>query len=115
VFRLAVVRVQPNDTIGTVDDLYVQLDIPTGLPPNPMLVVDLPINTADGLNLFTTDLAAAHLLSFGMEWYDRECRPFEGASYAIVGVEFFESETATASGITVLPAEPTECFCPDEP
>ena len=114
VFRMAVLRLRNGQALEMYDNIYVQLDIPGGLPADPMLVVDLPINGASGLNLFTADLASAQLLAFGMEWYDVECRPTEGRRYSILGVEFFESETTAAVGITVLPAEPTECFCPGE-
>lgn len=114
VFRLAVIRLRRGATLQSFDNIYVQLVVPPGLPEDPLLVVDLPINTPAGLNPFTADLERAQLLAFGMEWYDDECRAPEGSSYSILGVEFFDSATAAAAGITVLPAEPEECFCPNE-
>lgn len=112
VFRFAVVRLRAGEVVETVDDIWLRLEVPAGQPPNSMLVVDLPINQADGLNLFTGDLAAGQLLGFGITWYDGECRAAEGRAYSILGVEFFDAETAERSGVTVLREEPLECFCP---
>jgi hypothetical protein len=115
VFRMAVVRLVNGGSVETHDNIYVRLDIPGGLPEDPMIVVDLPINRTSGLNLFTADLDSEQLLSFGVEWYDWTCRGDEGESWCMLGVEFFESATTDASGITVLAAEPTECDCPPAP
>jgi hypothetical protein len=112
VFRMAVVRLVNGAAAEKFDNIYVQLDVPGGLPDFPTLVVDLAINRSGGLNLFTADLDSAQMLAFGMEWYDDVCRMLEGESWHILGVEFFESETTATTGITVLPAEPTACQCP---
>lgn len=115
VFRLGTVRFQNEQSIEVKDNVYIELDLPAGLPDSPMIVVDLPINTADGLNLFATDLAAGQWLAFGMEWYDGECRRDEGQAWTLIGVEFYEAATATLDGATVLAGEPTDCFCPETP
>jgi hypothetical protein len=111
VFRMAVARLVDGGSIDVQDNIYVRIDIPDGLPYNPMLVVDLPINTSDGLNLFTADLATKDLLGFGMQWYDNECRVDEGEDWCVLGVDFFESETTAIDGITILP-DPNDCYCP---
>ena len=79
---------------------WIRIDVPliNGGPPAGdngvadgfLLVVDLPINTAAGLDL-GSDLAAADMLAFelGAYWND-------GGAYQILGVEFSESRPGTA-------------------
>jgi hypothetical protein len=117
VFRLAVVRRQAGAPSEQVDNIYLTLPPPDIAALNgdgqEFLVADLPINTPAGLNIFT-DLAPAQLLSFGLEWYDVECRPEEAGAYKIYAIEFFESAVGTdvLSGVTVSLEEPVDCLCP---
>jgi len=115
-FRLAVVRWQPGGSAEYVDNLYLTLAQPVTLlggHGSVLLVVDIPINTPQGLNVFG-DLQPAQFLAFGMEHYGRECLPDRISPYAILGVEFFESGVGEdeADGAVFSTDEPVECGCP---
>ena len=77
------------------------------------LVVDLPINTPDGLGL-AGDLEAGQMIAFGLAWRDIECA-WQGEDYRILGVEFFESETAALSGATIEEVGEQNCWCGHPP
>lgn len=112
-FRMAAVRVKDAETPTMVDNIYVLLQIPPAIVPDAMMVVDLPINTPGGLNLYTADLGPKQLLAFGMEWVDYQCRDVEAESYQLLGVEFFESTSATMTGIEFYTGDPNDCICPN--
>jgi hypothetical protein len=123
VFRLVPLRWQAGQEIAFygVEELFLLLDVPVALStaktstmqaPNGgiLLVVDLPLNTVDGLNL-PDDLAAGEMLAFGLEWADPECT-YGGECYSMLGVEFFESAAGDTalSGVTVSATYPG-CYC----
>lgn len=109
-FRIAFARMRngaPAETYGP--EQFLLLDV----PPNDgqvFLVVDVPINSAGGLNL-PNDLAAGQMLGVGMEWSDGECVQF-GRDYRLFGVEFFETTPGSEvlSGATISATQP-ECIC----
>ncbi len=112
VFRLDARRLRAGSPIETYGDArWIRVDSPgngvvvadafgaTGNGFEDMfLVVDLPINSAAGLD-FPDDLTASEFLAFELST-DR----FDGRSYQLLGVEFFESDpgTASTSGATVF-------------
>jgi hypothetical protein len=121
VFRLATIRLRNGSPIEELGELFLQVELPIGdgagdgeEPPDDIfIVVDLPINTEDGLNLTSgdDDLAPAQFLSFGMEWGVLDnC---DGALYSILGVEFFESPVGEAAlfGARVSEGCPGDCDC----
>jgi hypothetical protein len=77
------------------------------------MVIDLPLNTADGMNL-PNDLAAGQLLGVGMQWDEDSSGPCSilGRDYRLMGVEFFESLPGgtSPSGATISIVEP-DCAC----
>jgi len=111
-FRLSFVRLASGQPVAVYGgERYILLDI----PPNDgqvFLTVDLPLNSAAGLDL-PPDLAAGQMLGVGMEWSDPECTIF-GRDYRIFGVEFFEAAAGTSelSGASVSTVQP-ECICGD--
>jgi hypothetical protein len=68
------------------------------------LVIDLPINTPDGLNA-TDDLEAGHFLAFELNTVSHD-----NGLYELLGVEAFESETTTTAEAVVGAA--FELGCP---
>jgi hypothetical protein len=119
VFRLAVVRRQAGAAADYVDNIYMTLVLPEGQlngDGNLLLVVDVPINTPEGLNLFG-DLEPAQVLAFGMERYGRECLSEKASPYSILGVEFFESAPGEAgvAGAVFSSDVPAQCRCPEQP
>ncbi len=66
--------------------------------PGIFLVVDLPVNTAAGLD-FPNDLEVADFLAFELNTYR-----MDGQMYHLLGVEFFESDVgaATTTGATIF-------------
>jgi len=112
-FNLAAVRLrdgQPVEQYG--DEMWLVLD-PRDNDDPMFLVVDVPINSPEGLG-FPEDLEAGQMLAFGLAWRDIEC-PWMGADYRILGVEFFESETAALSGATVEEVDGQNCWCGQPP
>jgi hypothetical protein len=110
-FEIAGVRMQDGQPIGTyVEPLWLVLT-PRMDPGDMFLVVDVPINTPDGLDA-AADLAPGQMLAFGLSWvWDAECTDYND-DYRIIGVEFFESETAALAGATIEPVatvRPCEC------
>lgn len=115
-FRVDFVRLKNGFPVELYGTRFVLVDV----PPNDgsvFLVIDLPLNTPEGMNL-PNDLAAGQLLGVGMEWADNsaplgggDCSIL-GRDYRIFGVEFFESEVGDAelSGATVSAVEP-DCTC----
>jgi hypothetical protein len=102
---------QPVEQYG--DEMWLALD-PRDNTDDTFLVVDVPINSPDGLG-FPEDLAAGQMLAFGLAWRDKECT-WHGADYRILGVEFFESETAALSGATVEEVgDQQNCYCGQPP
>lgn len=91
-------KIQP--TLSTADELL-------GGVGGVLLVVDLPLNTAAGMD-FPNDLAAGELLAFELATHI-----FQFADYTLLGVEFFESAagTATTSGGTIF-FNVDDVFCP---
>ncbi len=91
-------KIQP--TLSTADELL-------GGVGGVLLVVDLPLNTAGGLD-YPNDLAAGELLAFELATHI-----FQSADYTLLGVEFFESAagTATTSGGTIF-FDVDDVFCP---
>ncbi len=114
-FRLAAVRRQAGPGYEYNDSMWISVTV----SPDPgdigstFIVVDLPINTADGLNLFS-DLAPGQLLAFGMDWYDVECRFNVGAAYSLFAVEFYEAAPGTVApaNVEIFAEEPIDCICP---
>jgi hypothetical protein len=109
-FRIAMVRMRngaPVETYG--GERYILIDIPPNTGQT-FVVIDLPLDTADGLNL-PNDLAAGHMLGFGMEWSDPECTTL-GRNYRMFGVEVFESAVGgtAISGATISETLPA-CIC----
>jgi hypothetical protein len=113
IFRFAAVRRTVGAPIESVDNILVQFP-PPGPPTgdgSETLVIDLPINSAEGLNVFvTTPLAVGQLLTFGIEFYDPGCPDF--GAYKLFGVEFFETapDAEVLSGATILPDVPEGCI-----
>jgi len=92
----------PADGIGDAAGLTDALN--TGV----FLVVDLPINRADGLN-FPNDLLPADFLAFELRTVQHD-----GGKYQLLGTEFFESPAGSAllSGALVFePGETPTCAC----
>ncbi len=100
------ITVTPPPTDGTVGT-----PVPNGLNSGVYLVVDLPINTAAGLNL-PNDLVVSDFLAFELQTVQHD-----GGQYEILGVEFFESAAGTArtAGATIFfPDEEPVCGCGGE-
>ncbi len=79
-----------------------------GLNSGVYMVVDLPINSAAGLNL-PNDLRVTDFLAFELGTYQDD-----GGQYEILGVEFFESAAGTArtaGGRIFFPDEDPVCPC----
>jgi hypothetical protein len=74
------------------------------------MVVDLPLNVADGLAL-PDDLLPGDLLGFGGEWASPGC-PDNGVNFRLYGVEFIESVVGEIplSGAVITPEVP-DCSC----
>ncbi len=74
------------------------------------MVVDLPLNVADGLAL-PDDLLPGDLLGFGGEWASPGC-PDNGVNFRLYGVEFIESAVGEIplSGAVITPEVP-DCTC----
>jgi hypothetical protein len=114
VFRLAIVRRIAGAPIETVDNIHLLLpapgeDIQDG---SEYLVLDVPINSAAGLDLFMDPpLYLGQLLSFGLEFFDPACP--DADAYKLFGAEFFETVAGneSLSGVTILPEVPPECNC----
>jgi len=112
-FELAGVRLSNGQAVQTYGDpVWIVLD-PRETSDSMFLVVDLPINSADGLGL-PNDLAAGQMLAFGLAWVDQECQDY-GEDYQIVGVEFFESDVAALAGATVEAVGNQPCLCGNPP
>lgn len=112
-FELVALRLrdgQPVETYGSQVD--VALTPRTALS-EVYLVVDIPINAAQGLN-YPANLQPGQVLAFSLMWRDLECRN-HGLDYRIVGVEFFESATAQLAGATIEAPGTTYCECGNPP
>ncbi len=73
------------------------------------IVIDLPLNTAAGLG-YPGDLSAGDLLAFELATHEADSR-----SYELLGVEFFESATGSATrsgGKVILSEDDVCCFDP---
>lgn len=109
-FRLAFVRLTRNQAPAQYgSERFLLIDVPEN-DGAVFLVVDVPLNTPEGLNL-PNNLAPGQMLGVGMEWSDPECATL-GRNYRIFGVEFFEGPvgSATLIGATVSETQP-ECIC----
>ena len=77
-------------------------------------VIDVPINSASGLINDPDDLEVADLLAFELAtalWADNSILCEDGGRYEILGVEFFEGTSGSASvaGATILRVAPETC------
>lgn len=122
VFRLDSARLRNGSDIGTYGGpRWVRIDLaktPTVAAHvgeeqhGHLIVIDLPLNNADGLNL-PNDLAIQDLLAFELSTFLED-----PGLYELLGVEFFEGNagSATLQGATVFfSEEQVTCFdeCPD--
>jgi hypothetical protein len=88
-------------------DLDGLVPIPNGEDTGLFLVIDLPINTAAGLD-FPNDLQTRDFVAFEIQTF-----LYDPGFYQLLGVEFFEAAagTATLEGATVFfSSEDVECF-----
>jgi hypothetical protein len=121
VFRLAVVRLRDGSPAEPIDEVFLQMDVPIGdtgqdggdPASDVFMIVDLPINTEDGLNLQfrEADLQPGQFLTFGMEW--AELSNCDGELYSILGVEFYESALGQTRvhGARITNSCPDVCDC----
>lgn len=109
IFQFDAMRLRRGSTLQAYGDTrWVRIDIDDTLSIagnddgeeslNTSLVIDLPVNTASGLDM-PNDLIAGDLLAFEIR-----TEVDDGGSYQLLGVEFFESETGSANpeGATIL-------------
>ena len=109
-FEIAGARLQDGQPIqlNYVDPIWLVLDPRVDIG-DTFLVVDVPINTADGLN--GAALAPGEMIGFGLWWVDPECT-YYAQDYRIVGVEFFESEATALDGASLVEiAGDPPCLC----
>jgi DNA-binding beta-propeller fold protein YncE len=88
-------------------DVSAGLNGHNGLNSGAYLVVDLPINTARGLNL-PNDLAASDFLAFELQTVQHD-----GGQYEILGVEFFEGTPGSATTVGAAIFSSAEDACCD--
>lgn len=139
-FRMDVFRLMNGTGVleyGPGDNTrFIKVDVPANPDPaGVFLVIDLPLNIAEGLG-FPNDLDKAHFLAFELstvlnDWVVTEQGPIDdpitltdGGAYTLLGVEFFESMSAGDTGIsgasvyTDMNAALESCVpdaCPDDP
>lgn len=113
-FELAGVRLRDGAAIETYGDpVWIVLNQRAN-DDETFLVVDIPLNDPAGLAL-SDDLEPGQVLAFGLAWRDIEC-PEMGEDYRIIGVEFFETKTATLRGVTIEDiAAGQNCWCGHPP
>jgi hypothetical protein len=117
-FGLVPLRLRNGTTLEFYgpEQVYITLEYPAlsgGFEPDDEMLglfIDLPLNTAEGLNL-PDDLEAGDLLAFGMEWAGVDCAAL-GDVFMLLGVEFFESapDETSLQGATVSATLP-DCVC----
>jgi hypothetical protein len=102
--------------------LYLDIDVPgAALPPNDtvFVVIDIPLygDPAAGTGLGINNRQAGDFLYFGMAWADEPpggwtpgCENY-GEWWRIHGVEFFEVESGSVSGVTISDTAPTCTNC----